>query len=513
MRGGRILGAPWLHAALLAAFPTVFLWGENRDEPVAMGTVLGLVGLSVLGALLLYLLLRVVTSSRLAAGFIASLVVALFFSFGHVRLLADPSGLGNRDVRLLVLWGLLLAIGAVFAVRHGGSARAAGVTRSLNVAVLVLVVSNLLWAVTGGAPVAAEARPFHLPGIDDPTPPTRDVYYIIFDRYASQRSFEGLGFDNQPTLNFLEEQGFVVADESLANYPKTTHSLASSLGMGYLDALAKEQGTDSGDWGPLNAALSSSRVAQAFVWLGYRYEHVGSWWEPTRTDPLADRNHVYADTSEFTSVFLATTIWPAFASTTGIASAPSFDERQYGRVGFQFEALRSIARDPEPTFAFAHFTLPHPPYVFTADGSYQSPSEQRRIGGPAAYLETVRFTNTQIQALVEDLLEGPPATDPIVILQSDEGPHPARLEQDEDGFVWPRATDQELGLKLRIFNAYYLPGDGEPEPYPTISPVNTFRLVFARYFGADLPLLEDRTYVYRDTDHPYEFTDVTSRLR
>ena len=43
-----------------------------------------------------------------------------------------------------------------------------------------------------------------------------------------------------------------------------------------------------------------------------------------------------------------------------------------------------------------------------------------------------------------------------------------------------------------ILNAYYLPGDGSKKLYPSISPVNTFRVVFSHYFGADLDLLPDR---------------------
>ena len=38
--------------------------------------------------------------------------------------------------------------------------------------------------------------------------------------------------------------------------------------------------------------------------------------------------------------------------------------------------------------------------------------------------------------------------------------------------------------------------------YPAISPVNTFRLIFNTYLGADYPLLEDISY---DSPVPYVF--------
>jgi hypothetical protein len=36
--------------------------------------------------------------------------------------------------------------------------------------------------------------------------------------------------------------------------------------------------------------------------------------------------------------------------------------------------------------------------------------------------------------------------------------------------------------------------------------VNSFRIVFNAYFGAQLPLLPDRTYLSPDQGHLYEFS-------
>ena len=58
-------------------------------------------------------------------------------------------------------------------------------------------------------------------------------------------------------------------------------------------------------------------------------------------------------------------------------------------------------------------------------------------------------------------------------------------------------------LNLPILNAYHLPGDGIEALYPNISPVNTFRVIFNEYFGFNLPLLEDQSYVLKNAgDNP-----------
>jgi hypothetical protein len=214
--------------------------------------------------------------------------------------------------------------------------------------------------------------------------------------------------------------------------------------------------------------------------------------------------------SEFSAVFSRTTAWPTLADRIGIDQTSDFERTEYERVLFQFEALEQVPDDPDPTFTFAHFTLPHPPYVFDAAGNYVTRARAQRIGADAGYVQQLEYTNARMQELVDTLLRGP--GDPIIVIQSDEGPHPDALEQDEDNYVWTEAPLVDLQRKLRILNAYYLPDGGADRLYPSISPVNTFRLIFDEYFGADLPLLPDRTWVFEDKAHPYRLTDVTDEL-
>jgi hypothetical protein len=42
--------------------------------------------------------------------------------------------------------------------------------------------------------------------------------------------------------------------------------------------------------------------------------------------------------------------------------------------------------------------------------------------------------------------------------------------------------------------------------------VNTFRLIFGAYFGADLPLLPDRSFTSAGKYRPYDLTEITDRL-
>jgi hypothetical protein len=100
---------------------------------------------------------------------------------------------------------------------------------------------------------------------------------------------------------------------------------------------------------------------------------------------------------------------------------------------------------------------------------------------------------------------------PIIILQSDEGPYPNFAG---GTFHWTESDGSDLDLRIKtgILNAYYFPGIDKSVFYSSITPVNSFRLVFNLYFGTNLELLPDK-YYYFYAGQPYRFVDVTERLQ
>jgi hypothetical protein len=502
---------------LVALFPVVFLWAHNLEDDVRLTDVLIVSAWTVGVSLSVFIGLRLVYRDWPRAALGTALVGALMFSFGHVARVAGVTYEETVERALLASYLLLLAVGLFLVQRSRGIARRA--IPGVNMVVSVLIALNLVEVITSGravplTPVVAEVPrgASHL----DPRAvgPPRDVYFLIFDRYAGEQTLRDLyGFDNSRFLDSLRDRGFMVIDDAVANYPQTTHSLSSTLNMSYLDELSATLGEDAKDRTPLDASLEDFVAARLFRRMGYRYVHVGSWWSPTEHDDTADVNFAFGGAREFPSVFLSTTAFPTIARTFGIDGFPGIDETRYRGVLSQLSFLRTIATDPRPTFTFAHITLPHPPYVFAADGSFRRPPASMSI--EQQYRDQLTFTNASIDSLVRDLLAGPAADDPIVVLQSDEGPHPPASDGDDQVLTvpWGSASDTELERKLSILNAYYFPGLRRTGLYPSITPVNTFRLLFDDYYDAHLPLLPDRTFIFTDADHPYRFEDVTARVR
>lgn len=511
----RVRSSGVVAALMTATVPVLFLWAHNARDQIRPRDVAIVLACAYAVTALCYLLLRAALRDPVRAGLATAVVVLLISVFGRLAAARSIYPGTAKAAMLLLGFGALAAALIVVIARTGSPP--VGAVRGVIVIASILALLNL-WTIVRADPVAEASADLTAGatvsvGPLAPGGPPRDVYYLVFDRYANGSILRDLyGFDNEPFLSALEERGMVVLDDAVANYPGTTHSLASSLNMTYLDDLASKVGEGSDDWEPIQRSLRGSAVMEAFDRLGYRTVHIGSWWEGTFADPAADTNFVFGGLREFPEAYLYTTAVPWLAEGFGLVDIRDPARTQYERVAYQLDAIRETTRDPGPTFTFAHLTLPHTPYVFDADGGFRAAP----FGAPVepAYLDQLRATNTMILALVDDLLAGSDEEDPIVVLQSDEGPHPPPLDGAPELRVeWPHEPVPELERKLRILDALYLPGLPPERVDPEMTPVNTFRMVFDEYFGGTLPILEDRVWVYESYDRPFAFVEVTDRLR
>jgi len=495
-----------LHPFLLGAFPVLFLWSQNASE-VHRGEVLPLLAVVVIAVVLLAAVVGSVLRDARRGALVASVGAVVLLSYGHVAA-GLPPWLG------IALAVALLAAATVFAAR-AGEATLGGWTRGANVIGAVLVATTLV-PLTSGALASAPASAHLGDGVaitrpDEPP----DIFYIVPDRYARADSLrEIFDHDNREFTAALESVGFDVLDDSLANYPKTAHSLATSLNLEYLDELeGTVPASRGGDWGPVYALLRDHRLGEALTSIGYDYLHLGTWWSPTATSVNATHVLTRNRSSEFRQVFEATTAWPTLRSLFG-DDAP-LTRRDAHRVfgEHQLDTLDVLASQdgPAPRFVFAHLALPHEPYVFDADGSVVLEGVEKSRTREDNYVRQLTYLNQRLLAIVERIVEHNPGA--IVIIQADEGPHPVQRLRQGPPYRWLEASVAELGEKLRILNAVRLPGVPDAELPEDLTPVNTFRLVLDRYFGADLDLLEDASYVFPDEDHLYTFVDVTDRLR
>ncbi len=503
-----------LHPLLLALYPTAALLAHNVaqvDLRDALRPALVSLGMSAV----LVLLFRLPLGSWTRAGILASLCLVLFFSYGHVydllRQAGEPlSGLGRHRF-LLPAWLVLLGVGAwwITRTRRDLQGAAAALSAVAAVALVVPVTQILISGVRSDLPSAAVPEEVASARLQLPeNQPAPDIYYIILDGYTRADVLrDQFQYDNSAFLSSLESLGFYIASSSRSNYAQTDLSLVSSLNMDYLDALGIPLDARSQDHMPLRELLLHSAVRQGLQSLGYRIVAFETGYNPTEWRDadlyLAPTHEVplLGGVNSFESLLIQTSGAMVLSDAASLLpdwmvpnmAHPLAEHRQ--RLLFALDRLPTLADIPGPKFVFVHLLAPHEPFVFLENGEPAFTDELPRGAGLSVSYEPedyARGYTAEITYLNQRLLEILPAllahssAEPMIILQGDHGAGPVSMAD-----------------RMAILNAYCLPGKAGEGLDPSISPVNTFRLIFSQTFSADLPRLPDRSY-FSSYDFPFD---------
>ncbi|HJZ05577.1 MAG: hypothetical protein XU08_C0001G0010 [candidate division WWE3 bacterium CSP1-7] len=511
-----------IHTFLLAAFPVIFLYAHNIEETSIAMTFKPLLVVLVGVAIFLFFG-KLIFKNWLKSGLLLSLGVLIFFSHGHLHNLIGSLKyqvwmfeLGTDD-SLFGIWAVLAI--SVFFLLLRTKIDLKKLTGFLNFVSLILVLYLLVTSLSHeigrlfSSPEPSETTNIQATGKGIGYKP--DIYYIILDRYDANRTLqENYGFDNNPFTDFLEEKGFYVAYDSFSNYPRTYLSLATSLNMVYLEPPLV---------GGPDPLIADQALAKFLKSQGYLYLHIGSWTRATRTSPLADINYVdtelYLDLDEFTLRLVETTAFAPIARRLSFGPNIS-DYHTYHRTRaiYQFNRLEEISKNQRsPKFIFMHVLLPHDPYVFGPNCEPEDPEGST----VEQYLSNLSCTNKLTKEAVETVLANS-LQPPVIVIQGDEGQYAFKYPYVK-GTDYFQINPKTLQERARILNSYYLPGVGSDKIlYPSITPVNSFRLILNVYFGAELELFQDRSFIfqndknnpwYYDLDGPVEFIDVTDKVR
>jgi hypothetical protein len=429
-----------------------------------------------------------------------SIVFFLFFSYGQIYNALEGFTISNvfifRHRTLLPLFGLLMVAGLFWIV--GKNKHPAKFTLWLNILcvyLLIYPIFTIAWHFfqqqEADRSVSALSS-YSTVNTDQP-----DIYYIILDAYGREDVLlNKLGYDNSEFINSLTGRGFYVANCSQSNYAYTQFSLPSSLNYDYLENI--------------NAIRDSYRVAllrhgavRSFLEANdYKVVAFPTGWDYTEwhdADLYLDYERPVIFATEFEELVLDTTVIHAVldlstAKQKNISPKTTDRSNETLRQLRVLSVLSNLKKMPAldgKLFVFAHIVVPHPPYSFGPNGEWIEVKEQDATYEETrmAYINQVKFINRAIMDVIETILSES-KTPPVIIVQGDHGPPPE---------LSPTYLE-----KMPILNAYYLPGIPTKNVlYPSISPVNSFRVILNSYFDQNLPLLEDHSY-YSDNNN-YEY--------
>jgi hypothetical protein len=165
-------------------------------------------------------------------------------------------------------------------------------------------------------------------------------------------------------------------------------------------------------------------------------------------------------------------------------------------------------RTDQHIFAFAHIFSPHPPYIFGANG------EIRNLDNIDPHLETsdnldkeafvnqLIFINKKITEVVNELLDS--ENQLVIIIQSDHG---TAFLFDGNAQNWVTPTSEMINERVDNINFIFLPKNMTNIFSESVTPVNTFPILFNHYFETDFKILDDKIYFGKDGS--YNLKDVT----
>jgi hypothetical protein len=338
-------------------------------------------------------------------------------------------------------------------------------TRWINLISATIAIA-LIFYIVQGHPARAGGETVDLQADDPP-----DIYLIILDSYGRGDVLqEAFDYDNSGFLASLRRRGFSVDDCATSNYPQTDYSLASLLMMDYIEATDREDVIEMIRHSTVRTSLEEAGYETVAFETGFR------WTEILDADRYMTPAATGSNLNEFEAVFLDRTPLRLLNAWMGVHTL--YGDLFRERTRYILEELPQVARIDGAQFIFAHIIPPHPPFVFSADGSDADFYAYLTAGGENheaytteayrdGYTEQVSYLNGALLPVLDQLLASEPQ--PIIILMGDHGPWKVDGEQ-----------------MYQTLAAYY-----GVEPRPCSSHVNIFREGFNQRFGASLELLPD----------------------
>jgi hypothetical protein len=488
------------------------LLAENLDEVAVRASVTPLLVTVAAAAAICGLAARL--TKRLPNAALASSFIALV-------------GLGQADLaevadvlhvhRFIVLGPFLPAIVVYFILRarRGGPAWTS-FANAFAIASLVLVA----WPVANMAAhrwlePTRVLPPLPLPSADVAPAERPDVYVLVLDGYGRAdvlRELYGLESELPAALTQL---GFNLAGRANSNYGQTLQSIASLLNADYLQPLLDQPNEAVPVRQRLADLIARSRVLTTFASAGYRIRTVDSELSLVRPQGVDQRFGSWRSINDFDFALYAQSMLPILSALAGIPQGQAIRILHRDQILRSFDVLANAAPGPgdPPTLTFAHLLIPHPPFVFAADGSWVSSDDQAKFAdGPQAtgsaesymdgYRAAIRYTDRRLAEVIGEIIARSGQRRSVIYVQGDHGPA-SKLDQ----VPAPEAYIERFGILLGLRVSWQEPTD----LYDHVTPVNAMRLLVNRTLGTAIPFVEDRSY-YSRFDQPATFVDVTKTV-
>lgn len=378
---------------------------------------------------------------------------------------------------ILIVFGIILLV-LIFIFLRKTRKQLGTLSRYLSVFFVLLLTFEVSQLFFSNEFVVEAKKEFNEQQIKTTKNPKRSIYYLVFDAYTSSGSLKKYwNYDNKELADFLAGKGFFIAEKSKCNYNSTPFSILSALNMSYLNMESHEE-AQRVHISKVYDVMKENAVVRLLSANGYKILNLSLF-------DLQQTKAFYTDPYYHKPSLFDRTIFYLIADKAGVTS----ERRLFKNLAtINKEIISEIPeakKNAKPVFCYAHIMMPHEPFFFDEAGNlmpddYALSSQRKK----EKYLSQLKYANQRLMQAIENILYGS-MVKPIVIIQGDHGYR----------YLEEMNYPEQLEESKTIFNAYLFPDDTLQYPlYDSISPVNSFRIIFNNYFGTELPLLKDTSF-------------------
>ena len=476
----------------------------------------GLVGiglsLQILGELILYFLVFFLVVFAITKNLNKSLQLITLFGFIYLfygavkdffQLNLHASFFSKYSVLLPSL--IILSIILARAILKKKDFRKSNLFQNLLLLIFILIDSILLAAYDSSyflrRNLLAKNAHFTLDSLKIPQQKP-DVYFLVFDSYPGTAFLKDyMQFDNSPFNDTLKNRGFRVLADPKSNYYWSALSISSNLNFEYLESIKNFQRVSAKVYSDAALTVQYSLVPKIFKHYNYKLYNL-SVFDIDNTPPLHEEDFLSLSERE---VLLYNTLsermrrdllWNLMVGKHALPFIQRMEKRrqdnfawgQTEKRDFNNIVIDSLMKIPwqqttSPKFVYAHVYLPHPPFFYDENGSANELTtifDEKSQESKPLFVSYLKYTNQVAIKIIDQIMQAS-GGNALIIFQSDHGFRDFRERR-----LHPR-------LFFKNYSAFYFPDKNYSSLYDTMSNINTFPVIFNKYFGTNIPLQQDST--------------------
>lgn len=476
-----------LPAILISIFPPLFLYFNNIGLVKFEEIIKPLMALLLL-PLVIYILLLSFNKLNARNASIFTMLFAFVYNFRIIENGITFVFPRMRYWHIIILFGFFLSTICLIIYSFNSEELLKEISTIISVVMLALILFNIFtsipkWSSKKPPDTIVDSSMINENDKEDyDYTPTPNVYYFIFDEFASFEQIEKYyGYKNTDLLNFFEDNYFSNSLDSYNEVASTNVVTTNIINMEYV--VSSKDNIDNPEY--VNNLRANGTLFNFFRDHGYNVDVLGTaqpYGEIAVNDSYSEaieESVTISGETAFNLIFNQTILYPLNIGGHNVSGLPY-------SIKSSMQYMMNPSNIPqEPTFLWAHFIFPHEPFYVDRNGKGVPTNQQKNWKDKQYYLGQYIYATKIMIKIFENIIENDPTA--VIIVQSDHGARDS-LGQGELKF-----SEED---KSRILNAVYY--GGEKEIMDSIhghSAVNTLRLVLNSLFQTEYDMLEV----------PYEF--------